>query len=83
MSDSGGSLCEVVDVNDPHDAVLQCLSQHTMLVYIRGTADHARMLVERFRKHPKPMYYNPGSSMPNGASTRRNGVSVTMRWSTR
>lgn len=60
MSDSGGSLCEVVDVNDPHDAVLQCLSQHTMLVYIRGTADHARMLVERFRKHPKPMYYNPG-----------------------
>ncbi|BAH38265.1 hypothetical protein GAU_1223 [Gemmatimonas aurantiaca T-27] len=60
VSDSGGSLCEVVDVNDPHDAVLQCLSQHTMLVYIRGTADHARMLVERFRKHPKPMYYNPG-----------------------
>jgi hypothetical protein len=30
-----------------------------MLVYIRGTAEHTRMLVERFRKHPKPMYYNP------------------------
>jgi hypothetical protein len=30
-----------------------------MLVYIRGTAEHSRMLVERFRRHPKPMYYNP------------------------
>lgn len=59
VCDSGGSLCEVVDPADPSDPVLQCLAQHTMLVYIRGTADHTRMLVERFRKHPKPMYYNP------------------------
>lgn len=59
VSDSGGSLCEVVDVNDPDDPVLRCLSDHTMLVYIRGTAEHTRMLVERFRRHPKPMYYNP------------------------
>lgn len=59
VCDSGGSLCEVVDPADPGDAVLQCLAQHTMLVYIRGTASHTRMLVERFRKHPKPMYYNP------------------------
>ncbi|MFO0074616.1 MAG: ATPase, partial [Gemmatimonas sp.] len=59
VCDSGGSLCEVVDPFDEQDAVLQCLSAHTMLVYIRGTASHTRMLVERFRKHPKPMYYNP------------------------
>ncbi len=59
VSDSGGSLCEVVDVNDPDDPVLRCLADHTMLIYIRGTAEHTRMLVERFRKHPKPMYYNP------------------------
>jgi hypothetical protein len=59
VCDSGGSLCEVVDADDPHDAVLECLSAHTMLVYIRGNASHTRMLVERFRKHPKPMYYNP------------------------
>lgn len=59
VCDSGGSLCEVVDVNDPHDPVLTCLAQHTVLVYIRGSAEHTRMLVERFRKHPKPMYYNP------------------------
>ncbi len=59
VCDSGGSLCEVVDVADPNDPVLTCLAQHTLLVYIRGSAEHARMLVERFRKHPKPMYYNP------------------------
>lgn len=59
VCDSGGSLCEVVDPTDDDDAVLRCLAQHTMLVYIRGTASHTRMLVDRFRKHPKPMYYNP------------------------
>lgn len=59
VCDSGGSLCEVVDPHDANDAVLRCLAEHTMLVYIRGTASHTRMLVERFRKHPKPMYYNP------------------------
>jgi hypothetical protein len=59
VCDAGGSLCEVVDVSDPHDAVLNCLAEHTMLVYIRGTADHARELISRFRKHPKPMYYDP------------------------
>lgn len=59
VCDSGGSLCEVVDVNDPQDPVLRCLAEHTMLVYIRGTAAHTRMLVERFRAHPKPMYYQP------------------------
>lgn len=59
VCDSGGSLCEVVDPSDANDAVLRCLAEHTMLVYIRGSASHTRMLVERFRKHPKPMYYNP------------------------
>lgn len=59
VCDSGGSLCEVVDPYDEQDPVLNCLSDHTLLVYIRGTAEHTRMLVDRFRAHPKPMYYNP------------------------
>jgi len=59
VCDAGGSLCEVVDPEDPNDPVLSCLAEHTLLVYIRETPAHARMLVERFRKHPKPMYYNP------------------------
>ena len=59
VCDSGGSLCEVVDVNDAHDRVLSCLAEHSLLLYIEGTPDHARMLVERFRQYPKPMYYQP------------------------
>jgi hypothetical protein len=59
ICDSGGSLCEVVDVNDIDDPVLNSLSENTLLLYIEGTPDHAKMLVERFRKNPKPMYYQP------------------------
>ena len=59
VCDSGGSLCEVVTPSNPLDPVLSCLSQHSLLLYIEGTPEHTRMLVERFRKQPKPMYYQP------------------------
>ncbi len=39
--------------------MLACLAGHTLLLHIEGTPAHTRMLVERFRKHPKPMYYQP------------------------
>ncbi|WP_373503285.1 ATPase [Aestuariivirga sp.] len=59
VCDSGGSLCEVVNPSNPLDPVLSCLAENTLLLYIEGTPEHTRMLVERFRKHPKPMYYEP------------------------
>lgn len=59
VCDSGGSLCEVVNLADPVDPVLKCLAESTLLLYIQGSAAHARMLVERFVKNPKPMYYQP------------------------
>jgi hypothetical protein len=59
VCDSGGSLCEVVKPDDADDPVLACLSAHTLLLYIEGTPQHTAMLVERFRKNPKPMYYPP------------------------
>jgi hypothetical protein len=59
VCDSGGSLCEVVDPSNPQDPVLRHLGDNTLLLYIEGTPEHTRMLVERFRRHPKPMYYNP------------------------
>ncbi len=59
ICDSGGSLCEVVDVDNANDPVLKALSENTLLLYIEGTAEHTKMLVERFRKNPKPMYYQP------------------------
>jgi hypothetical protein len=59
VCDSGGSLCEVVDLDDDNDAVLKALSESTVLLYIEATPAHVAMLVERFRKNPKPMYYQP------------------------
>ncbi|HUR43116.1 MAG TPA: ATPase, partial [Aestuariivirga sp.] len=59
VCDSGGSLCEVTDPGNASDPVLKCLSQHTLLLYIEGNPRHTEMLVERFRKNPKPMYYQP------------------------
>src|SRR5437762_9159772 len=59
VCDSGGSLCEVINPEDPCDPVLQCLAENTLLLFIEGTPEHTRMLVERFRKQPKPMYYPP------------------------
>lgn len=59
VCDSGGSLCEITDPHDLGDPVLTCLAKNTLLLFIEGTPEHARMLVERFRRQPKPMYYRP------------------------
>ena len=59
ICDTGGSLCEIVDAGNPADPVLSALSDTTLLLYIRGTAEHSADLVERFRGMPKPMYYQP------------------------
>jgi hypothetical protein len=57
MCDTGGSICEVVDTDDPADPVLDMLARHVLLVQIRGTEAHADELARRFEKAPKPMYY--------------------------
>jgi hypothetical protein len=59
ICDSGGSLCEVVNPDDKNDPVLSQLAASTLMLYIEGTPEHLHMLVERFRKNPKPMYYQP------------------------
>jgi hypothetical protein len=59
IADTGGSLIEVIDHNDADDPVVKTLSQHTALLYIRGTDKDAVELVRRFKQSPKPMYYRP------------------------
>lgn len=59
IADTGGSLIEVVDPNDPEDPVIKTLAAHTALIFIRGTGNDATELVRRFKKSPKPMYYRP------------------------
>ena len=69
--DTGGSLCEVIDLDAPvssgapdasgapGDPVLKTLIDHSLIVYIKGSDSHTKTLVERFSKAPKPMYYLP------------------------
>jgi hypothetical protein len=59
VCDSGGSICEVVDPEDPADPVLSVLSRHLLLIWIEGTEAHTRELVRRFDRAPKPMYWRP------------------------
>jgi hypothetical protein len=59
IADTGGSLIEVVDPDNPKDPVIDTLSKSTVLIYIRGTEKDADELIRRFKHSPKPMYYQP------------------------
>ncbi|MGV6813351.1 MAG: ATPase [Brevirhabdus sp.] len=59
ICDTGGSICEVVDPEDPKDEVMQALSKATLMVWIEGSEAHTDELCRRFDAAPKPMYYHP------------------------
>ena len=59
VCDSGGSICEVVDPDDPDDPVLSALARDLLMVWIKGSDAHTAELVRRFDRAPKPMYYQP------------------------
>ena len=59
VCDSGGSICEVVDPDSPDDPVMRALSDHLLMVWIKGSEDHTAELIRRFDRAPKPMYYQP------------------------
>ncbi len=59
VCDSSGSICEVVDPDDPEDPLLKALAGHVLMVWIAGSEAHAEELVRRFDAAPKPMYYQP------------------------
>lgn len=57
VCDTSGSICEVVDPQDPRDPVLRDLAGAMLPVWVRGTEAHLEELVARFERAPKPMYY--------------------------
>jgi len=59
ICDTGGSICEWVEPDDPNDAILTELAQHTLMVWIKGDEAHTQELIRRFDKAPKPMAYQP------------------------
>lgn len=59
ICDTGGSICEWVDPNNPNDPLLTRLAQNCLMIWIKGSDAHTATLVERFDKAPKPMSYQP------------------------
>ncbi|MCD1626950.1 ATPase [Seohaeicola saemankumensis] len=57
VCDTGGSICEWVDPENPDDPVLKALSATTLMVWIKGDEAHTAELIRRFDKAPKPMSY--------------------------
>lgn len=59
VCDTSGSICEVVEAEDPADPVMKQLSETLLMVWIKGSDAHTAELVRRFDRAPKPMYYQP------------------------
>ena len=59
VCDTSGSVCEVVDADDPDDGVMTALAENLLLVWIKGSDAHKAELIRRFDRSPKPIYYNP------------------------
>ncbi len=58
ICDASGSVCEVVDPDDPKDPVMSAVAAAVLPVWIEGSDDHTQELVRRFDRAPKPMCYN-------------------------
>ena len=59
ICDTGGSICEWVDGNDPGDPLLTELASHCLLIRLEGNEAHTQELIRRFDRAPKPMCYQP------------------------
>jgi hypothetical protein len=59
VCDTSGSICEVVEPENPDDPVMRQLADTVLLVWIKGSDDHTAELARRFDRAPKPMYYQP------------------------
>ncbi|MDB4038290.1 ATPase [Candidatus Thioglobus sp.] len=54
INDAGGSLCELEDRK-----LYQLLSEKTLIIYIKTSKENERLLIDRAKSQPKPMYYSP------------------------
>lgn len=51
INDAGGSLCEL------DGGIIEELSRHTLIIYLRASKDNERELILRAERDPKPLYY--------------------------
>ncbi len=76
VNDASGSLCEIVDLGDADDPVIQSLTANTLILYIQADAAFEEKLKQRARSHPKPLFYNPAFIAPHLADKPASGEGV-------
>ncbi|MCG6884568.1 MAG: ATPase [Silicimonas sp.] len=57
VCDTSGSICEIVDPENPNDPVLSVLADKVLMIWIEGSEAHTQSLIRRFDAAPKPMCY--------------------------
>ena len=76
VNDASGSLCEIVDPDDPMDPVIRALSAESLILYIEPNPTYEEELKKRARSHPKPLFYNPTFIAPNLNDKPDDGVGI-------
>jgi len=76
VNDASGSLCEIVDSDDPTDPVIKALTQDSLILYIEPNPTYEDELKKRARTHPKPLFYNPAFITPNLTDKPADGVGI-------
>ncbi len=59
INDASGSLCEIVDIDNPADPVISALRDTSLILYIRADAASEAALKKRAESSPKPLFYHP------------------------
>ena len=57
VCDTSGSICEIVEPENPDDPVLSALADKVLMIWIEGSEAHTQSLIRRFDAAPKPMCY--------------------------
>jgi hypothetical protein len=76
INDASGSLCEIVDSNDPNDPVIKALRGETLIIYIKANEIYEEALKKRAHSSPKPLFYNPDFITPRLAEQPDDGFGV-------
>lgn len=76
INDASGSLCEIVDIDDPQDPVIASLGAETLTIYLRSNGYYEARLIERAQASPKPLFYNPAFITPRLATMPDSGAGI-------
>ncbi len=58
LNDTTGSLCEIVDIENPNCPILKIICDCSLLLYVEADHAHEKIIHQRQIESPKPMYYN-------------------------